>query len=1196
MKILSLRLSNINSLKGEQQVIDFTKLPLSDTGIFAIIGSTGSGKSTILDAITLALYNKTPRINSVSKTNLDSMGAIITHGAEDAFSEIEYQTQGKNYRSRWSIKRARKSGVLQDYLMELTDLDKNEILDLKKGEIPDKNAEIIGLDFDQFSKSVVLSQGEFAKFLKSDIRDRDKLLEKITGTHIYRQIGIACFEKLKTEKVKLEELKIRCGSTSILSKEEEDFLISESTKLEVDEKQLKSDKVISDKDISLKKEILKLENNQLQYTKNKEILDIDFEKLKPAINKLKIHEELLPLKSEINEYIKTENNLDEINNKLLNSEKTKSDYTKSLVNSKSESQLLKSEHDQICKRIDNINPINEKLQKIDNKINTESEKLIETKKRFKNRQEEYQKNETNIKQIIEKKDLASEKLSKTIKELENDKICDELSSEISLIKERFAQTETDKKSSGQALNKLEKFEVFNKIKNDVSIETICNIIDNELITNNNFIENNNLQFKTEKNTLSSLEEKRELLLEKYRLFEKQIAISKDYISGKNKILDIQNKETELIKNTSSIKEELKINGHDLEILDKYIEELKIKKERQQLQAKYDNDRKLLRPDTECFLCGSKEHPFVKSYSKELDETSILLKQKETEKINREKKKIELEKKLSGLEMSLENIANQKNNEISGIKTLSENFAKNDELQEYKIEDIEQLNSKFAEIIDSGKVIAGEIKILKQINEKIEQNEILSNVLEKVNRYKVSHKFSQSSIQKYSIYLKNIHNDNEILDALQRISIEYQGKKELKAKLENEISENTKIIEEKKNNNRSIVAEIEEIKYLIKDYDTKLESLNKEKSILLTEIHQITDSKYTGLTTAKAILTTIINEKEKTSIKLNETLNLLTKYETEIEGINVLIENYSSEIGKLKITIQNLKLSLLPGLEKYSFATPEDALSMILEPKQVEEINTKYEQIKTKQIELNNQTENNQIQLKKLQESDKNETGLQDLENKNKELEKQISEINKQIGINSNKLKTNELQKTNLNKLLSEKDRQQLEVQRWDGLNTLIGDGQGAKYSKFAQELTMQHLISKANYHLSKFNTRYLLKKEKDAEQNDIVVIDTHLANTERSAKTLSGGESFLLSLSLALGLSDLAGQNTKIESLFIDEGFGTLDPEALDIALDALENLQSRTNRTIGIISHVQALKDRIPVQIQLEKTGSGYSSYKIVG
>jgi len=174
------------------------------------------------------------------------------------------------------------------------------------------------------------------------------------------------------------------------------------------------------------------------------------------------------------------------------------------------------------------------------------------------------------------------------------------------------------------------------------------------------------------------------------------------------------------------------------------------------------------------------------------------------------------------------------------------------------------------------------------------------------------------------------------------------------------------------------------------------------------------------------------------------------------------------------------------------------------------------------------------------------------------------------------------------------DIQQKEYKRWAKLKDIIGSADGKVFRAFAQGLTLKKLTELANRHLLQLNGRYLIHKPNDRDLA-LEIIDQHQANNIRSIHTLSGGESFLVSLALALGLSDLAGRNTQIKSLFIDEGFGTLDESALDLAISTLENLQAKGKR-IGVISHVTALKERIGTQIQLQKRGSGFSGLEIVG
>ncbi len=160
---------------------------------------------------------------------------------------------------------------------------------------------------------------------------------------------------------------------------------------------------------------------------------------------------------------------------------------------------------------------------------------------------------------------------------------------------------------------------------------------------------------------------------------------------------------------------------------------------------------------------------------------------------------------------------------------------------------------------------------------------------------------------------------------------------------------------------------------------------------------------------------------------------------------------------------------------------------------------------------------------------------------------------------------------------------------WGYLNSLIGSSTGDRFRKFAQGLTLDNLVWLANQQLNRLHGRYLLQR-KASEALELEVVDTWQADAVRDTRTLSGGESFLVSLALALALPDLVSHKTRIDSLFLDEGFGTLDSETLDTALDALDALNA-SGKIIGVISHVEAMKDRIPVQIKVKKiNGLGYS------
>jgi len=340
---------------------------------------------------------------------------------------------------------------------------------------------------------------------------------------------------------------------------------------------------------------------------------------------------------------------------------------------------------------------------------------------------------------------------------------------------------------------------------------------------------------------------------------------------------------------------------------------------------------------------------------------------------------------------------------------------------------------------------------------------------------------------------------------------------------------------------------------------------------------------------------ILNVIEVSKKNLNSKELELARYLADIQNINKSIQDISKQVEVKTANLEILNIETLPKLQLIGYKTIIEAKSNILDSKTVNQIKIRSKELEEKKISMQQTLSDKEIELEEEKKKDVIEFKISELQAKQKQLIEEADNCLREIGIISNQLQNNELMKKEIATFQQKLEIQRKEYNRWFKLNSLIGDAEGKHFSKFAQELTLSQLISLANKHLKLLNDRYRIKKSIDNTIDDIIIIDLYQGSVERSVKTLSGGESFLLSLALALGLSDLAGKNTKIESLFIDEGFGSLDQETLDIALTALEKLQIETNRTIGIISHVESLKERIRTQIVLKKSSTGYSNFTII-
>ncbi|WP_228010800.1 AAA family ATPase, partial [Vibrio sp. OPT20] len=235
MKILSLEFENLNSLKGRWK-LDFTQSPFAENGLFAITGPTGAGKTTILDAICLALFHRTPRLKSIAKGNNE----LMTRGTGECFAELEFEVQGKTYRSNFHQKRARgkHDGALQTPTCEFADADTDKVLETMLTKKTKLVEQVTGLDFSRFTKSIMLSQGEFAAFLNANANDRAELLEELTGTEVYSLISERIYDHFKSSEESLNHLKAKAEGVSLLSEEQIKELTAERETLEAEQKRL----------------------------------------------------------------------------------------------------------------------------------------------------------------------------------------------------------------------------------------------------------------------------------------------------------------------------------------------------------------------------------------------------------------------------------------------------------------------------------------------------------------------------------------------------------------------------------------------------------------------------------------------------------------------------------------------------------------------------------------------------------------------------------------------------------------------------------------------------------------------------------------------------------------------------------------------------------------------------------------------
>jgi exonuclease SbcC len=297
---------------------------------------------------------------------------------------------------------------------------------------------------------------------------------------------------------------------------------------------------------------------------------------------------------------------------------------------------------------------------------------------------------------------------------------------------------------------------------------------------------------------------------------------------------------------------------------------------------------------------------------------------------------------------------------------------------------------------------------------------------------------------------------------------------------------------------------------------------------------------------------------------------------------------SERAESLKNQVETALVSLIQELQKLGFRDEAECMASKLNEKTrldwIEEQNKLHSSIHANRESLARNHKALEVDLAR-QLTMKN---AEDLEQQKADSEKQLGELQRKSGEIDAELKRHRENEMTLADRKVDLERQLAECERWQSLSRLIGSADGKSYRNFVQGLTFERLIAYSNQQLSEMTDRYLLVASKDAPL-ELNVIDNYQASAERTTKNLSGGESFIMSLALALGLSRMASQKIRVDSLFMDEGFGTLDEESLNMALDTLSALQQE-GKVIGVISHVKALKERIATQIVVSSAGMGRS------
>ncbi|CAM3482240.1 nuclease SbcCD subunit C [Psychrobacter glaciei] len=1281
MRILELRLQNLNSLKGEWH-IDFTDSAYLNDGIFAITGQTGAGKTTILDAICLALYAQTPRIETISK----SSNEVMTRQTAECFAEVVIEINKTRYRCRWGQRRARNKadGNLQDATHEIANADTDEILDSALKKTKARIQTITGMDFEQFTRSIMLAQGGFAAFLKAKPDDRADILEKITGTDIYATISIRTFQKMRDEKAELTKLQAKLSGLQLLTPSENNEFQTQLASYRRQQHDYKTTMETLTQQINWLIDIERLHQTLTQ--QQTKLIDAQNHKAQFVPEAKKLHAALraLEIEAEFSKlYAKREQFKSLQQQKLvLDSKIPQQQAQLTEANAKVSSTQIAEQ--QVIAKWERERPIIIEVRKLDQHINSVRQSLTDKKQqrdglaeRLSQRQKELNTKQTVLTQLHEQQNKQQDYLSNHAQ----DGI--------------LANNDYGLAGFGRDANTLKTLLNKNALRlsehkdNHTKLAELTQTLDNLVIR----INDSTVTTSQTQKTLTELEHKRQELLAgktAHQLHQQinQFSMQQQLLDNINRFYqqalaldaDITQCNAEVAPLTSNIER----HSQEYERLQTEIKRLQQHKSSQhahletlQTLAQLQDYFLALQDGIPCALCGSTEHPYHDSPPAEF--ANIMKAAAAGQDISKHEQiqciriAIEdLDKSIGQHDNILQDTREQQFRSQSELQALHQQIKNLHEQQASAQAQAQDAIKKLKITIDSSETQSNTLKTFKQLaaskltlatrlNDLQEDKNYLAVMIADINDRLGQYEHLGSEIDAQKLRLKQI-DDEQITLKQAQITIQSQ-QSILQQRLDSQ-----------RQDSASTFAEIE---VLQQQMTTLLQPINFTLPISLVDsvtkqylLEVVTvDACMSELTALYRLLQDKLKAWTQAQDGVNHALQQMVVLTTEYDALSrqeVEIIEQCTELDHTIVTEQQSFDALTHARQELSSAPDIDAIEQQLQDtlKQAtaslanarQQSETAHQQLKhtknscdevanaikesllqqqqldkqfaqlliqqdfanedsflaaqlhrseREQLQQQNNTLNNNVTLlqnriadneRALQDKTLNHDGKQDLtdltlealQTQQKETQQYYDDIGMKIGA-IQQILTNDA--ANQNQNIEQRraiEAQQQRSQIWEQLNQLIGQSDGKKYRTFAQGLTFQVMISHANLQLEKMSNRYLLIHDEDSPL-ELNIIDNYQGGDIRSTKNLSGGEGFIISLALALGLSQMASHNIRVDSLFLDEGFGTLDEESLDIALDTLTSLQQE-GKLIGIISHVQALKDRILTQIKVEKLSGGFS------